>query len=81
MAGMFVAELLRRAGELVDAPLSGELIRQAEMRGVSDARDFLLQLASWNVCSADTVWTLRCVFNKYEASPLWVPLTFAPKLQ
>ena len=74
---MHVAELLRRADGLIAPTLSGELVRQAEMREVSDAREFLLQLAAWKVCHADDVWALRTVFNAHRTPPLWVPLTFS----
>ena len=74
---MHVAELLRRADGRISTTLSGELVRQAEMREVSDAREFLLKLASWQVCHADDVWALRTVFNSDHTPPLWVPLTFS----
>lgn len=73
---MLVAELLHRATGAIEPALSGELLRQAEMREVQDARTFLLHLASWKACSPNTVWALRTVFNAHDPSPLWVPLTF-----
>ena len=73
---MLVAQLLVDTGGL-DPQVSFELLRQAEMRGVADARCFLLQVAAWGVCDAATVWRLRKVYNqgRGRGDRLWVPLT------
>lgn len=76
MAGVLsVAELLAGAAGVLDPALAFELLRQAELRGVSCARMFLLQLASWNLCDTAVVWKLRKLFNQTTThEPLWVPL-------
>ncbi len=72
---MHVSELLARAP--VDAHTSGELLRQAELRGTHDARAFLLQLRQWRIVDDGVVWTLRKVYNAAHpvGDKLWVPLT------
>lgn len=74
-----VSELLLKAHNTraCQPPACLTLLRHAEMRGVKDARTFLLQLPSWNVCPPNTVWALRSVFNGLSSHKLWVPITYA----
>ena len=74
-----VSELLLQAQAVraCDPPACLNLLRHAELRGVKDARTFLLQLRLWNVCPQDTIWALRCVFNRLSTHKLWIPLTFS----
>lgn len=76
---MHVCELLleAQASNACPPPTCLALLRHAEMRGVKDARAFLLQLPGWDVCHSSTVWALRCVHNRTSPqAKLWVPLTF-----
>lgn len=71
-----VSELLASANTTLDPAVRFELLRQAELRSVTDARTFLLEAASWNVCEAATIWKLRKVYNQHcDGTKLWVPLT------
>lgn len=75
---MQVAELLAIAGNgAVDPSTCMELLRQAELREIADARTFLLELKNWNVCDPAVVWTLRQTYNAAHPhdDQLWVPLT------
>lgn len=75
---MRVAELFAAAPPVLDTHTCFELLRQAELRGVTDARTFLLELRSWGVCGQWAVWRLRKVYNEYvqdHRDKLWVPLT------
>lgn len=76
---MQVAELLAIAGGELDPGTCMELLRQAEMREIADARTFLLELKHWNVCDLSVVWTLRRAYNTTQEprDRLWVPLTHA----
>lgn len=77
---MHVSELLLRAREAgVDHRDRVRLLRQAEWRGLTDARAFLLQLPKWDLqdLDKDVVWRLRALWN--DAMPndrLWVPVHF-----
>jgi hypothetical protein len=72
-----VAELLAAAGNAIDSQVSFELLRQAELREVTQAREFLLALNSWHICDASVAWQLRKVYNagRPRDAKLWVPLT------
>ena len=71
---MHVAELLVRTDAL-DSHTRFEVLRQAKLRQVQDARCFLLQVAAWGVCDSAAVWQLRKVYNrdKEHRDRLWVP--------
>lgn len=71
-----VPELLAAAGHAIDPRLSFELLRQAELRDVTQAREFLLVLNSWHICDASVTWQLRKVYNagREQDAKLWLPL-------
>ena len=72
-----VPELLAAAGHVIDPQVSFELLRQAELRDVTQAREFLLALNSWHICDVSVTWALRKVYNagRSHDAKLWVPLT------
>lgn len=76
---MHVSELLLQAKTMqaCEPAVCFELLRHAELHGISSARVFLLHLAARHICPTDTVWALRTVFNSTNADMLWVPLTFS----
>lgn len=76
---MRVDELLGQA-HFLSPGTRMELLRQAEMHKISDARTFLLALRKWTESrDLDVVWTLRRAYNAKHAPQyhLWVPLTHA----
>lgn len=76
---MRVDELLGASGVCPGTCM--ELLRQAELHKVTDARTFLLKLRQWSGSGGDmgVVWALRRAYNAAHAprDRLWVPLTHA----
>lgn len=72
---MSAADFLESARLLVDPATMCDILKQAQLRNVTSAKDLLLGLRQWDICDLSVVWRLRCLYNSAHDAKLWVPLT------